>query len=132
MDDVRVNGDIILTNVPVIFDTVSNHIFGDLERVSDLYRRLGGTLKEREDFNLYYLPCDSFPTLSFTFGGRSFQIPPEVLRLEPIEEGSSDCFSTLIADTMPYPYWNIGMPFLRGVYSVFDYTHLRVGFADLA
>jgi hypothetical protein len=29
-------------------------------------------------------------------------------------------------------YWIIGTPFLQGVYTVFEYSNLQVGFADLA
>jgi hypothetical protein len=54
MDDIRVNGDTILENVPAILDTGSNLIYGDGERVSELYRRLGGTLKDYKGFDFYY------------------------------------------------------------------------------
>jgi hypothetical protein len=117
MDDVRVNGntDTVLKNVPAIFDTGSNYIFGDSKRVSELYRRLDGTLMEFTDFNFYHrefrlrlnsvpclyrqpaVPCKFFPTQGFTFGGRTFKIAPEVLRLQPIEEGSPNCFGAIIA-----------------------------------
>jgi hypothetical protein len=43
--------------VPAIFDTGANYIVGDWERVSELYRRLGGTLVERAGFGYYY--CES-------------------------------------------------------------------------
>jgi cathepsin D len=117
MDDVRVNGNKIFANVPAMLDSGSNLIYGDGERVSELYRRLGGTLKKYKGINFYYcefrfrsvpcfyrqpaVPCDSFPTVSFTFSGKTFAIPPGVLRLHPIEEGSSNCFSAIVADTSP-------------------------------
>jgi len=96
MDDVSTNGKKILENIPAMFDTGANYIFGDWDRVAELYKRLGGTLQERQGFGYYYLPCNSLPTVSFTFGGRSFEIPPEVLKLEPVEEGSLNCFCTII------------------------------------
>jgi len=133
MDDVRINGNKIFENVPVMFDTGAEYIYGDWERVSELYRRLDGTLDERHGEGYYHLPCDSFPTVSLTFGGRSFEIPPEVLRLKPIDEGSPNCFGAIIGQRSPVAYWNIGITFLQGVYSVFDYGALpQVGFADLA
>jgi len=133
MDDLRVNGDIIFTNVPVMFDTGANLIFGDWERISKLYTRIGGTLVEHKGIDFYHLPCDSFPTVTLTFGGRSFEIPPEVLRFRPIEEGSPNCFSAIVGERTPSDaFWGIGMPFLQGVYSVFDYGTSQVGFAKLA
>jgi len=132
MDDVRVNGDTILKDVPVIFDTGANFIFGDWDRVAELYRRIGGGVYEHGDMGYYYLPCGSFPTLGLTFGGRTFEIPPEVFDTGPISEGSHLCFGAIMGQRSPVAFWNIGITFLQGVYSVFDYTALQVGFADLA
>jgi len=134
IDDVRVNGNIILENVPAIIDSGANFIYGDSNRVAELYRPIGGTFLEHKGLGIYHLPCDSFPLarVSFTFGGRSFEIPPEVLRSGPIDEGSPDCFSAIVAQPWPPDHWVIGMPFLQSVYSVFDYTTLQVGFAELA
>jgi len=132
MDDVRVNGDIIFKNIPAIFDSGALYIYGDWQRVSELYRPLGGILEERRDFGYYSLPCDSFPTLSLTFGGMPFTIPIEALRLKPIEEGSPNCLSALVAQRSRTAHWNVGLAFLQGVYSVFDYGTEQVGFANLA
>jgi hypothetical protein len=52
-------------------------------------------------FALMVIPCDSFPTLSLTFSGKAFEIPPEVLRLKPLKEGSPNCFSALVAERSP-------------------------------
>jgi len=133
MDDVRVNGNPILENVPAIFDTRAgaSFIFGDWNQVSELYTRIGGKLQEYNGYGFYYLRCDSFPTMSFTFSGKTFEIPPEVLRLQPVSEGSPFCFSPILA-RCAYASWSIGIPFLQGVYSVFDSTALQVGSAELA
>jgi len=133
MDDVRVRGDIILRNVPAIFDTGANHIYGDWDQVCELYKHLGGLFdRELDGFGYFCLPCDSFPILSFTFGGRSFEIPPGALRLGRIAHGSPYCTSAIVAETSDVAYWNIGTTFLQGVYSVFDYSTKQVGLAKLA
>jgi len=132
MDDFRVDGDIIFKNVPVILDTGASYILGDWNGVAALYRRLDGTLLEHAGLGYYSLPCKSFPTLGLTFGGRTFKIPPEVFRMIPVEKGSPDCFGSIIGQRSPVEFWNIGLVFLQGVYSVFDYNRLQVGFADLA
>jgi hypothetical protein len=54
MDDIRVDGEKTLENVPVIFDTGASYIYGDWGRVSNLYDRLGGTLMEHRGFGYYY------------------------------------------------------------------------------
>jgi hypothetical protein len=53
-DDVTVDGKKILKNVPVMFDTGSAYIFGDWDRVAELYKAIGGTLEERENLGYYY------------------------------------------------------------------------------
>jgi hypothetical protein len=55
MDDVRVDGNKILENVPTIFDTGATYIFGDWNRVSELYGRVGGsTLIKHQGFGYYF------------------------------------------------------------------------------
>jgi hypothetical protein len=54
MDDVRVNGVTMLENVPAIFNTGANFIFGDWDRVKEFYERLGGTLEQRGSMGYYY------------------------------------------------------------------------------
>jgi len=135
MDYVRVNGATILKDVPAIFDTGANLIFGDWNRVAEFYRRLNGVLYEQEESGLgyYYLSCHGFPALSLTFGGRTFEIPPEAFNAGEIDKPSVFCFGAVVAQRSHIEFWNFfGIPFLQRVYSVFDYSTLQVGFADLA
>jgi len=134
MDDLRVNGNPILKNVPAIFDTGANYIFGVWDQVSELYGHIGGQLDDQGNYGLYSLPCDSFPTMSFTFGGKTFQIPPELLNLGRVSRDIPFCRSAILG-RRTYRFWSIGIPFLQSVYSVFDYStelQARVGFAELA
>jgi hypothetical protein len=54
MEDVRVNGHTILENVPAIINTSADFIIGDRERVSELYRQLGGSFIEHAGIRFYY------------------------------------------------------------------------------
>jgi hypothetical protein len=54
MDDVRVNDKKVLENVAAVLDTSSNFIYGDLERVAELYRPLGGASEKHGGFDYYY------------------------------------------------------------------------------
>jgi hypothetical protein len=56
MDSIGVHGRKILENLSVIFDTGSPFIFGDWDRVAELYKAIGGTLKERG--NIGYYECE--------------------------------------------------------------------------
>jgi len=133
MDDVRVNGNKLLENVPAVIDTGANFIFGDWDRVAEFYRTLGGTLVEHAGLGYYHMWCKDFPkmTLGLTFGGRTFKIPPEVFRLSRISTRSNRCFGAIIAQRAHTEFWNIGFTFLERVYTVFDYNNLQVGFANL-
>jgi len=136
MDNLHVNGVAVLENVPVIFDTNSEYIFGDWNRVAELYKPLRAKVSMSTDgeFGYYYLPCEAFRTLrlGLTFGGRTFEISPGALNIGRIQEYSPYCFSAVIAQRSHTEFWNVGMTFLKDVYSVFNYKTGQVGFADLA
>jgi len=123
MDDVRVNGRKLLENVPAVIDTGANFILGDWDRVAEFYRQLDGKLVEHAGLGYYH---------GLTFGGRTFNIPTEAFMLSRIAPHSTRCFGAIIAQRAHTEFWNIGMPFLEGVYTVFDYTTFQVGFANLA
>jgi len=132
MDNLRVNGDTILEDVPVIFDSGAHFIFGDWQRVEKVYEHLHASFVENGDLGYYYLLCDSFPTLGLTFGGRTFEIPPDVFNIGPIRQNSNFCFGAVIAQRSDFEFWSVGIAFLQGVYSVFNYDTSQVGFAGLA
>jgi hypothetical protein len=78
MDDVSINGKKILENVPVMFDTGSAFIFGDWNRVSEFYKALGGTLKERGQIGYYY--CEfgiAFSTLFLSTASSTLRLFPD-------------------------------------------------------
>jgi len=135
MDNIRVNGNPVLSKISAVMDTGSNYIYGNWDQVAELYGSIGGKLAIYKDHGFYYLRCDSFPTISvgFTFGGKTFEIPPDVFNNGPANPGSPYCRGVIVGKRS-YPFWLIGHPFLKTVYSVFDYSGLvaQVGFAELA
>ncbi|KAF9218703.1 acid protease [Gyrodon lividus] len=126
IDSVVGNGQNVLTNVAGIIDTGSVLIYGPPLEVAALYAAIGGT-PFRGDQSLYSFPCDSVPSVSFTFGGRSF--PISTFNVGPTDD-PSQCVGAIVAETVLF--WVIGTHFLNSVYTVFDVSRQRVGFAMLA
>ncbi|XP_010916100.1 aspartic proteinase oryzasin-1 [Elaeis guineensis] len=81
--------------------------------------------------------CDSLPsmpTVSFTIGGKRFDLKPEQYILK-VDVGSSatQCISGFTALDVPQgPLWILGDVFMGAYHTVFDYGKLRVGFAEAA
>ncbi|KAF9223908.1 Asp-domain-containing protein [Gyrodon lividus] len=127
MDNIVGNGQIVLTNVPCIIDTGTDLIHGVAEDVETLYEGIGG---RPDDNNFYIFPCDDVPSIVFTFGDTPFPVPAEALNLGPHPVVPSYCIGAIVAGVSPP--WIVGTAFLRNVYTAFDVSNVRVGFATLA
>ncbi|KAF9219665.1 acid protease [Gyrodon lividus] len=130
IDSVVGNGQNVLSNVPGIMDTGTILILGPSEDVATLYAAVGGIPVPSEP-GFYSFPCDSVPSVSFTFGGRSFPIPAETLSMGAFGNDPPQCVGSIIAGTTVRT-WIVGNAFLSSVYTAFDVANLRVGFATLA
>jgi cathepsin D len=172
MDGIEGNGQTRLTNIKSIMDTGCTLILGDPHRVAQLHSLLGGTdASETVSPGIYTCmyaipsspslpsrladPCNKFPSISFTFGGRSFPISPSSLNRGRVSPDSNQCVCGIVGIvahtgeklfqlasrcrdifvlTFPFPeiaFWIIGDIFLLNVYTTFDVENLRVGFAQL-
>jgi len=130
VDDIRVNGRLVLTSVVAIIDTGANHIYGDPDRVLKLHQAYGG---KAVDDGYYSFPCNGFPDVTLTFGGKQFTIPADELNLGLVEKGSPDCFSGIVDNIKSASFWSIGSNFLQLFYTVLnmDSDQPQVGFAHL-
>jgi|ERR1711935_19846 len=72
----------------------------------------------------------TLPTLSFTFGGKDFDLEPEfyVIRA-PDDTGKVQCQIGIEAMDAGVPIWILGDPFLRKYYTVWDADSKRIGFS---
>ncbi|KAF9224584.1 acid protease [Gyrodon lividus] len=129
IDNVMSNGQVLLTNVAGIIDTGTYLIHGGPSDVANFYQTISATVMHIDD-DFYAFPCDAVPSVSFTFGGTSFPISAETFNLGTNPFDPSTCVGAIIAGKNKS--WIIGSIFLSSVYTAFDLSNARVGFATLA
>uniref|UniRef100_A0A7N0TY94 Aspartic proteinase n=1 Tax=Kalanchoe fedtschenkoi TaxID=63787 RepID=A0A7N0TY94_KALFE len=77
----------------------------------------------------------TMPNVSFTIGGKEFELTPEQYILKVGEGDVAQCISGFTALDVPPPrgpLWILGDVFMGQFHTVFDYGNLRVGFAQAA
>jgi cathepsin D len=128
-----VGGKALVSNLQGIIDTGTTLIVGDTATVNTFFKSITGAKDATNTVGAGFFtgPCNSIPTVSLTFGGKAFTIDPTILNLGQVS--STLCVPGITGGDIGFTNtWIVGDLFLRNVYTQFDVTNTRVGFATLA
>ncbi|KAH7322101.1 acid protease [Rhizoctonia solani] len=123
-------------NGKMIIDSGTTAILGPYNSVWNWWSRVPGSAsclpRDCGAPGYFTYPCANGPSVSFNFGGRGFPVAAEDFSLGSLSRNSSICVGAIgILDT-PENAWVVGDAFMKGVYTVFDASESRVGFATPA
>ena len=132
LQKVAANGKASVTNAQAVIDTGTTLIIGDTKDVKAFYASIPGAQDASSTVGpgYYTFPCASVPTVSFTFGGKAFNIATSLFNLGRVSQGSSKCVGPVVGSS-GFSFWVVGDVFLQNVYTAFDMGNNRVGFATL-
>jgi len=117
-----------------IIDSGTTIMYGPPAAVKTFYSKISGS-KVYDSTNGYYsFPCSSVPSVSFSWGGKSWAISAANFNLGQTTSGSSQCIGALAGQDLGLGsnVWLLGDSFMKNVYSVFSFAQNAVGFAALA
>ncbi|KAG8995137.1 hypothetical protein FRB90_000253 [Tulasnella sp. 427] len=132
-DGVTVNDSQPTGPLAAVIDSGTSLIFVPTDVAQSIYSQIPGS-EAATDANLqgfFTAPCDSITNanVSFSFGGKSFNVDPADFNLGETQQGSGVCVAG-IADGGDSNLAILGDEFMKNWYSVFDLGGERVGFAQ--
>jgi cathepsin D len=105
-------------------------IYGPMDIVTQVYALIPGAVAGAgADLGIWIIPCDTSVEFSLGFGKSTWKVSAgDFVR----GASSRKCFGALAGMTTEEPRWQIGVSFMKNVYSVFRLDPQAVGFASLA
>jgi hypothetical protein len=114
-------------------DSGTTLIGGPSSAIAEIYANIPNSKAGTGDLEGYYTyPCSTNVEVAMSFGGQSWPISNADFQAQQINE--EICLGAFfeISLTSSAPAWIVGDTFLKNVYSVFRYSPLSVGFAQLS
>lgn len=127
-----VNGRAVVSNFETIIDSGTTIMYGPPSAVRTLYRSIPGSAVYDSSAGYYSYPCNSAPTVAFSWGGKSWTISAANFNLGTI--GGGQCVGALAGQDLGLGsnVWLLGDSFMKNVYTAFSFDTNSVGFATLA
>jgi hypothetical protein len=128
LDSVALRGLMSLTvSRSAIVDSGTSIILGPKREITAITSMMGAVLIEGK---FYAVDCtQDLPTLSFTMGGRDYDLEPDDYILERYQEGRASLCVLAFGDSPASSLWVLGDVFMRKYYVQFDWGNKRLGFA---
>lgn len=125
-----VNGQTVNSDFETIIDSGTSLMFGPTDAVAQFYSGIDGAQSLGD--GSYGIPCDSFPTVAFTWGGNTFTISSGAFNLG--DNGNGLCQAALGGEDLGLGdnVWLLGDTLMQSVYTAFSVDNSAVGFANLA
>ncbi|KAI0356590.1 protease [Trametes cingulata] len=132
--EVLVHGSSVFSNFQTVIDSGTTIMYGPPDAVKDVYAAVNGSRLYDKTNGYYSYPCDTPPTIAFSWGGKSWPISAANLNLGLTAEGSDECVGSLAGQDVGLgrDVWLLGDSFMKNVYTVFSFEDNAVGFAALS
>ncbi|OCH94249.1 acid protease [Obba rivulosa] len=129
-----VNGNSVVSGFQTIIDSGTTIMYGPPSSVQSFYAAIPGSKVFDQNSGYYSYPCNSPPTVAFSWGGQQWQMTSTNFNLGQTAEGSSDCVGALAGQDLGLGnnVWLFGDSWMKNVYSAFSFDQNSVGFAQLA
>ncbi|KAI0358653.1 acid protease [Trametes cingulata] len=123
-----------VSNFETIIDSGTTIMYGPPSAVKTLYASVSGSKVYDSENGYYSYPCNSPPTVAFSWGGKKWTISAANFNLGETESGSGQCVGALAGQDIGLGnnVWLLGDSFMKNVYTVFSFDDDAVGFATLA
>ncbi|EKM50295.1 uncharacterized protein PHACADRAFT_264907 [Phanerochaete carnosa HHB-10118-sp] len=122
------------TNFETVIDSGTTIMYGPPSAVEAFYAAVSGGKLYDSEHGYYSYPCNSPPTVGFSWAGKTWDVTSANFNLGETESGSSECVGALAGQDVGLGdnVWLLGDSFMKNVYTVFSFDQNAVGFATLA